>query len=264
MSVLNRRAFLADLGKGVTAAIVVAACASESSSSTAGATTTTGASSPSTRSSPTSTSANPTTSTESSTPADGYNWARVDLGFVSAYLLVRSGEAVLVDTGVANSEGAIGAVLGELGLDWSAVGHLIVTHEHPDHQGSVRAVLELASAATGYAAQPDLGNIASPRPFTEVVDGDEVEGFTIIASPGHTAGHISILDPGRVLLTGDALNNTDGALTGPNPQFSSDMPTGIESAKMLATFDYEVALFGHGGPIESGASQAIAELAATL
>jgi glyoxylase-like metal-dependent hydrolase (beta-lactamase superfamily II) len=183
---------------------------------------------------------------------------------VSAYLLIRSGEAVLVDTGVADSEGAIEAVLGELGLDWGAIGHLIVTHEHPDHQGSVRAVLELASDAMAYAAQPDLGNIASPRALTEVSDGDTVEGLQVIATPGHTAGHISILDPGRILLTGDAINNVDGALTGPNPQFSSDMPTAIESAKALAGYGFEIALFGHGVPIETGASAAVAGLASSM
>lgn len=195
---------------------------------------------------------------------DSFDWARVDLGFVSAYLLVRSGEAVLVDTGVADSEGAIEAVLGQLGLHWGAVGNVIITHEHPDHQGSARAVLELASDAKGYAAQPDLANIAAPRSLVEVTDGDIVEGLQVIATPGHTAGHISLLDPGRILLVGDALNNVDGTLTGPNAQFSSDMPTALDSARMLASFDYDVALFGHGSPLDGGAAEAVAELARSL
>ena len=39
-------------------------------------------------------------------------WSRVNLGFVSAYLLVHGGEAALVDTGVENSADAIEAALG--------------------------------------------------------------------------------------------------------------------------------------------------------
>ena len=37
-----------------------------------------------------------------------------------------------------------------------------------------------------------------------------------------------------------------------------------ESVKKLATLTYETLVFGHGDPIESGASDAVAALAATL
>ena len=47
-------------------------------------------------------------------------WTRVNLGFVSAYILVRGGEAAIVDTGVAGSARAIEAALGAVGLDWAA------------------------------------------------------------------------------------------------------------------------------------------------
>jgi hypothetical protein len=40
----------------------------------------------------------------------------VNLGFVSAYLLVRGGEAAVVDTGVTGSDGAISTALTGIGL----------------------------------------------------------------------------------------------------------------------------------------------------
>ena len=43
---------------------------------------------------------------------DGLTWQRVDLGFVSAYVLVRGGQALVVDTGVGGSAGAIEDLLG--------------------------------------------------------------------------------------------------------------------------------------------------------
>ncbi len=266
---VSRRAFLTDLGRGLSAAVIVACAGEVGSSSTtvqsAPASSTPDATNPPDSSS-TDSSAPGTTSTEgvASSSSPSYAWERVDLDFVSAYVLVRSGEAVIVDTGVSGSEGAIDAALGRLGVGWDAVGHVIVTHEHGDHAGSARAVLDLASSATGYAAEPDLGNIDASRPLTPVTDGDEVEGLRIIATPGHTPGHIAVLDPGRILLTGDAINNVDATLTGPNPQFSSDMETALESARLLSGFDYEVALFGHGEPIDQSASTRIAELTATL
>src|SRR5690606_2650892 len=63
-------------------------------------------------------------------------WSRVNLGFVSAYVLVRGGEAAVVDTGTGGSEGPIGEALAALGLDWPAVGHVVLTHHHGDHAGS--------------------------------------------------------------------------------------------------------------------------------
>ena len=66
----------------------------------------------------------------------GKTWERVNLGFVSAYLLIRGGEAALVDTGEAGSEAAIESSLTSIGLGWSAVGHVIITHNHGDHSGS--------------------------------------------------------------------------------------------------------------------------------
>lgn len=264
---ISRRAFLTDLGRGLSAAVIVA-CAGE-----AGSPSTTPASAPS-PSAPVTTSPSTSATTTKSEPNSDttgasedpppYAWERVNLDFVSAYVLVRRGEAVLVDTGVSGSESAIGSALERLGVGWDALAHVIVTHEHGDHAGSARAVLDLAPSAVGYAAEPDLGNIGASRPLTPVVDGDVVEGLRIIATPGHTPGHIAVLDPGRILLTGDALNNVDATLTGPNPQFSSDMATALDSARLLGDFDYEVALFGHGEPIEQDASTRISELAATL
>ena len=75
----------------------------------------------------------------------------MNLEFVSAYILYRGGEAALVDTGVEGSAAAIEAALGEAGLDWDSVGHVILTHKHPDHAGSVDEVMAQATGATLYA-----------------------------------------------------------------------------------------------------------------
>ena len=62
----------------------------------------------------------------------------MNLGFVSAYILVRGGEAVIVDTGVAGSDDDIETALGGIGLGWADVGHVILTHKHGDHAGASR------------------------------------------------------------------------------------------------------------------------------
>ncbi len=121
------------------------------------------------------------------------------------------GRRSIVDTGVAGSEGAIHEAITAAGLDWAQVGHVILTHKHADHAGSIGAVLGAATAATGYAGEADLPSITSPRPLTSVKDGDMVFGLRIVATPGHTIGHVAVLDEaGGILVAGDALRTASG------------------------------------------------------
>lgn len=210
-------------------------------------------------------SATPSDGSAAGTTAGGLAWERVDLGFVSAYVLVRDDEAAVVDTGVDGSAAAIEEALRGVGLGWDAVGHVVLTHRHPDHVGSAEAVLQAASEATAYAGAGELAEVDLPRPPVEVSDGDDVFGLRIVATPGHTAGHVAVHDPGtRLLVAGDALNGQDGGVAGPNPQFSSDMDAARESVRILARLDVDTVVFGHGDPVVGGAGEQIAALAATL
>jgi glyoxylase-like metal-dependent hydrolase (beta-lactamase superfamily II) len=189
----------------------------------------------------------------------------VNLGFVSAYLLVRNGEAAVVDTGVAGSADAIEASLTGIGLDWDSVGHVILTHRHPDHAGSAADVLDRAPDAIGYAGAEDIPAITVPRTLTAVEDGDRVFDLTIVATPGHTRGHVCVLDPvAKLLVAGDALNNRTGTLAGSSPQNTDDPEAAKASVIKLAGLSFETLLFGHGEPIENGASERVAQLAASL
>lgn len=262
---VTRRMFLVRAGRGTIALAVlgVAGCipAGAASSAPSGAATDPATDGPATEP--------PATDPPASEPAsaapidEGVAWERVNLGFVSAYVLVRGGEAAVVDTGVAGSDDDIADALERLGLDWGAVGHVVLTHQHSDHAGSAAAVLTAAAAATGYAGAADIPAIDAPRPLVAVSDGDTVFGMEVVATPGHTAGHIAMLDPiGGVLVAGDALNTGGGVVVGPNPSFSEDMVTAMASVAKLGALTFETLLVGHGDPITSGASAKVAALAA--
>ena len=86
------------------------------------------------------------------------------------------------------------------------------------------------------------------------VDGQHTpEGFTVIHTPGHTPGHISLLHRDkRVLIVGDALNNRGGKLQLPPPLFTPDMKNAERSVWKLAKKygdEIDVVVFGHGDPI---------------
>lgn len=259
----TRRMLLRDMGKAGLAVMILgtAACASES---TDNATPT-----PETTEGGSTTGPSPTSAPGSTAPAEtssdgAHEWHRVNLGFVSAYLLYRGGEAAIVDTGVTGSEGAIGAALGEIGLGWGDVGTLVVTHLHPDHQGSLPAVIEATTdVLPWFAGAADLAAIEAPTQGQAVGDGDTVfRGLQIIETPGHTPGHISVLDPvAGILVAGDAINGEGGGVVGPNPGFSEDMELANASVAKLAGFDYQVILFGHGEPVTANGSTLVSELA---
>lgn len=275
--IMDRRLFLRDLGRGTAAVAIlgITACAADETNDalTPQTTTTGGDAAPTTTAAPTTAAPEATTSTTAAKEDRvAVTVERVDLGFVSAYVLVRAGEAAIVDTGVGGSKDAIEAGLTAVGLDWSAVGDVILTHSHGDHVGSLNEVLTAAASATGYAGEGDIPSIDSVRPLTAVGDGDEVFGLNILETPGHTPGHISVYDGAGegMLFAGDALNGGDavggdaGTVAGPNPEFTPDLATADLSVQKIAVLPFERLYFGHGEPIEALASDQVRQFAASI
>jgi glyoxylase-like metal-dependent hydrolase (beta-lactamase superfamily II) len=214
---------------------------------------------------PTSAPAPPGASPTDAGPPAGGAWRRVNLSFVSAYLLIRGAEAAVVDLGTSGSGGAIGDALTAAGSGWGAVRHVIVTHHHADHAGSLTEVAGQATAAAIYAGQADVARINSPTALRAVRDGDEVFGLQIIGTPGHTPGHVAVFDPDTgTLVTGDALRTSGTELAGPDERYTADMTQAAASVRKLAALDVRTILPGHGDPVTSGAADALRTLADSL
>jgi glyoxylase-like metal-dependent hydrolase (beta-lactamase superfamily II) len=93
----------------------------------------------------------------------------------------------------------------------------------------------------------------------KLVEGDEVAGFKVLHTPGHTIGHVSYWrDSDRALILGDVLNNMD-TVTGirglhePKPFFTPDPEENRRSAKRLAALEPALVMFGHGPPMRDTA-----------
>ena len=187
---------------------------------------------------------------------------------VNAFVLVRGREVAIVDTLLAGNADRIGETIQTVGLGWDAVRHVILTHFHGDHQGSADAIAGLATRATFWAGEPDIPELTVARPVQPAYDGDEVFGLRIVSTPGHTPGHIAVLDPvGSALMTGDALyndatfNRAGGGLALNTAPASFDRETSLQSLQKLGAMSFERVLFGHGEPINSSGAAAIAALA---
>jgi glyoxylase-like metal-dependent hydrolase (beta-lactamase superfamily II) len=120
---------------------------------------------------------------------------------------------------------------------------------------------------TRYLAHSAAAGGARYRPVAELegIEGDaslDLPGRPrLIATPGHTAGHHSVLLAGRgVLVSGDAMVSFDYA-TGKRGlnlhRFNEDREAAIASLDRLTGFDAETVLFGHGDPWTDGADRAV-------
>jgi glyoxylase-like metal-dependent hydrolase (beta-lactamase superfamily II) len=98
-----------------------------------------------------------------------------------------------------------------------------------------------------------------------VADGEVLPccgGITVIFTPGHTPGHISLyLNQSKILVSGDALVAADGELRGPNPRAAYDLDTALKSLRKLTRYDIETVICYHGGVYRDSADKRIAELA---
>jgi glyoxylase-like metal-dependent hydrolase (beta-lactamase superfamily II) len=104
---------------------------------------------------------------------------------------------------------------------------------------------------------------AETKPTRTVTAGDRVGSLEVIASPGHTPGHVSFLDiRDRTLYSGDAYSTLGGVATAAkgHPWFplvtmaTWHKPTALESAKALRTLDPARLAPGHGKVVESPAA----------
>ncbi|WP_308257802.1 MBL fold metallo-hydrolase [Pseudonocardia lacus] len=211
---------------------------------------------------------------------------RIVLPFGQCYAWRDGDEVTLVDTGPPGSGEAVAAALAGLGLDRDAVVRIVLTHHHIDHSGStaeIRAwndaqvVAHASDAAVvrGEVAPPpfdllpaeqqlwdSLGadDSLSPPSLVDVeVTGDEVlpfgRGARVVHGPGHTPGSIALHLPGpRVLFTGDTVAENGGAvILGP---FNLDRQQALGSFHRLTALDVDVALFGHGEPVDGAGLRA--------
>jgi glyoxylase-like metal-dependent hydrolase (beta-lactamase superfamily II) len=154
-----------------------------------------------------------------------------------------------------------------------------LTHAHPDHQGSSHAICERLGIPL-WCGQGDVpametpGGVASatapswatfvqrhfwvgpPHPVARaLVEGDEVAGFTVLETPGHSPGHVAYWrESDRVLIAGDVFFNIN-PLTGiaglhePPTLFTPDPPRNRASARRLGELRPQLACFGHGPPL---------------
>jgi glyoxylase-like metal-dependent hydrolase (beta-lactamase superfamily II) len=164
---------------------------------------------------------------------------------VRCFLVPHATGVTIVDTGMDHSVPLIAEKLAEIGGDWGDVTDVILTHHHPDHTGGLAQVIERAPAAAVWASADDIFPVA----VATAHEGDMIRGLRVVATPGHTAGHLSLLaTDDDVLLIGDLAGNQNGQVVRAPEAFTADPAQAEQSLHRVALLDFADMYPSHGAP----------------
>ena len=154
-----------------------------------------------------------------------------------------------------------------------------LTHAHPDHNGASAAVCDkrrvpywvgagdARAAADGTIIRTDFPGLPLGALWDrtlcgpaypverELREGDELAGFTVLDTPGHTRGHIALWrERDRTLIAGDVLLgvNPRTLRAGPHRHVEAshvDPAENERSLRRLVELRPELVCFGHGPPL---------------
>ena len=165
-------------------------------------------------------------------------------GETAAYVLPRAG--LLVDPG--GRTDALDTALAEAG-----VGHVAVTHHHPDHVGALAAcAADHDLTVWARAGREDAFAAATGRrPDRTFRPGDTLPGGVgVLDTPGHAPEHVAFA-AGEALLTGD-LAVAEGSVVVGAPE--GDVRAYLTSLRRVRAMSPERLLPAHGPAIEDPAA----------
>ena len=198
----------------------------------------------------------------------------------TCYLITDGADGlILVDTGLRGGEKNIWAALRKIGRAPGDLRHIIITHADGDHYGCLNALTGAGSPKV-YASAPEAAAIragGSSRPLKAaglarllyrlvaplfralparvdeiLADGavfPALGGLRVLATPGHTPGHISLYAPARgILIAGDSLT-IDGAgkLSGSRGANTWDTALAEQSYRAQLALKPELICAAHSG-----------------
>jgi glyoxylase-like metal-dependent hydrolase (beta-lactamase superfamily II) len=225
---------------------------------------------------------------------------RLGTDWVGWYLCDADGGVTIVDCGFPGYFDQLAPALSELGRSLDDVAAIVLTHYHGDHVGCAERI-RTATGAPVLAPAGDLDGVKGgkvpqpggmvqslwrPRmmrfiahamanggakqvPVAEAGSYDDGEVLDVpgrlraIHTPGHTAGHCSLLaEEQGVLFAGDALTRapflTGQASVRVHP-FNEDAERARASIEKLEPLAAKAVVFGHGEPFQGSPADAVGE-----
>lgn len=207
-------------------------------------------------------------------------------GIVNVYLIVEPDGLTLIDTGLAGNFKTVMKYLATLGHKPTALKRIILTHSDGDHVGAL-AALKAATGARIYASPIEAQAIAAGQPSRElkvrglpafliklaapifkappthvdelINEGDVLPilgGLRVVATIGHTPGHISLYAPvHKILFGGDSMVSEKTGLRVSRGMNTWDELKAKEAVKIQAALGAEIVCVGHGPVVRNAAGK---------
>ncbi len=207
------------------------------------------------------------------TVSSNYLFQLTHLGVINCYLVREDDGFTLIDTDISGQAQSIMREAHNLGLP---IIRILLTHAHVDHVGSLDALHAALPHAQIAISERDARFLSGDlsldpsepqvplrggypvcitKPTRLLHDGDRIGSLEVIATPGHTPGHLAFLDTrDHALIAGDAFQTLGGvAVSGtfkllfPLPALSTwHKGLSLESARKLLAREPSLLAVGHG------------------
>ncbi|UFU00808.1 MBL fold metallo-hydrolase [Radiobacillus kanasensis] len=193
---------------------------------------------------------------------------------VNCYLVEEKSSLLLIDAALPKKADAILNVAAKIG---KPITHIILTHAHGDHVGSLDELKERLPNARVAISERDARLLAGDKSLDPgegtlpikgdvpkgvktradlfIKEGDKIGSLRAVATPGHTPGSMSFLDERtNFLIVGDAFQTRSSiAVSGtlvplfPFPAFATwNKEVALQSAKKIAALSPNLLAVGHG------------------
>jgi glyoxylase-like metal-dependent hydrolase (beta-lactamase superfamily II) len=202
------------------------------------------------------------------------------------------GHLTLIDAGMPGNATKIVEFLKLLAKEQIGSYTIVLTHSDIDHSGSVAELKEKLGNVKVAIHEADAPCLSGEKPLKELQglpglvfkamspfmrfervtpdvllkDREQVDGLTVIHTPGHTRGSICLYNERlKAMFAGDALRtdkNRSPKL--PSATMTLNIAEAKNSVRKIASYEFELLLPGHGPPILTDASKKVMEFAASL
>ena len=209
--------------------------------------------------------------------------------FVYPTVIKDGNNLTLIDTGYPGQIEYIKSELEKDGLNINNIKTIILTHHDIDHMGNVKSILNLLADIEVITFEDEAGYINGSKiankvelmekmldkmdergkqfynmfkSFYEnnkvkvsktVKSGDVInkgESIKVIATPGHTSGHMCLyIDKYKLLIAGDLLVLNDGNITTTSKELNYDNDMYLQSVNKIKNLELETIICFHGGVV---------------